>query len=88
MSISDNAIVTLFGTGFNFPFGDVVPRGGTITGVLQDGTDINLRFGRQTSTAHIVLAPAGTVPEPSAFALLALGALGLAGSAWKRKWAH
>ena len=67
----DQSIITVVGSGFNFPFGDVVPASGTLTGTLLDGTPIAVPFGR-ASTATITL-----VPEPSPALLLAVGLLAL-----------
>jgi hypothetical protein len=47
-------VLTVTGGPFNFPFGDLVPLSGTLSGTLSDGTTINTPFGRST-TARIVL---------------------------------
>jgi hypothetical protein len=62
----DTSYVTIWGSQFNYPDGPLVPSSGTLTGVLEDGTPINLDFGR-ASTATIFL------PEPSALAALGSG---------------
>ena len=63
-----NAVVTIFGNGFNLPFGDITATSGTLTGTLADGAPLNVNFGR-ASTATITL-----VPEPPEFVLLVAGA--------------
>ena len=62
----DDSVVQIFGSGFNFPLGDIVATSGTLTGTLADGTPINVNFGR-ASTATI------TLPEPSALTALGSG---------------
>ncbi len=68
----DDATITVHGSDFNLPLGNIVSTSGTLSGVLNDGTRIDVCFGR-ASTATITL-----VPEPStallpfsAFAVLA-----------------
>ena len=51
----DAATLTIFGSGFNFPLGDITAFSGTLTGVLANGTPINNEFGR-SSGARIILA--------------------------------
>ena len=62
----------IHGSDFNLPFGDITATSGTLTGILADGTPLNVDFGR-ASTATITL-----VPEPSTALLLAAGLVGLA----------
>jgi len=86
LSVSDNAVITLFGSGFNLPLGEVGPIFGTITGTLQDGTPIDFSFTRgEDGSGRIILAPAQVqvVPEPSGLALTGFGLFGLLASAWR-----
>ena len=73
IEVRDNATVTLFGEGFNYPmFEPISDVSGTITGVLSDGTSVEWDFLRDGSDANILL-----VPEPSSVVLLLLGIAGL-----------
>jgi hypothetical protein len=62
----NNAQVTIYGSGFNYPAGGVRDLTGTITGTLQDGETLNLSF-IQDRAGQIVLSQ---VPEPAAVSLL------------------
>ena len=74
----DESRMNLVGTGFNFPYGEIVPLLGVPTGELADRTPISIDFGR-ASTASIVLVPA--VPSPSPLGLSILVALLIASMA-------
>lgn len=56
----DTSEIIFSGYGFNYPDGDITAISGTLTGFLDDGTPINIEFGRAT-TATITL---NSVPEP------------------------
>ena len=71
IALNDSS-VTIFGTGFNLPLGDILGLQGTLTGTLADGSPLNVNFGR-ASSARITL-----VPDPSTALLLAAGLVGLA----------
>ena len=62
----NTAVITFFGSGFNFPFGDIVATSGILTGTLSDGTPLDVDFVRD---------PSGTItlPEPTALAALGSG---------------
>lgn len=64
--------ITVWGSGFNDPLGDIAAISGTPTGTLADGMALNIDFGR-ASRATITL-----VPEPTTALLLAFGLVGLA----------
>jgi hypothetical protein len=59
--------VNIYGSGFNYPLGPLVPNGGTLTGTLADGTPLNLTFSQYSGA--IVL-----VPEPEPVLLLGCAA--------------
>ena len=65
----DSSMIVLIGPYFNFPFGDITANSGTLTGILADGTALDVNFGR-SSTGTITLVPA---PEPSALTSLGFG---------------
>ena len=58
--------ITIIGSSFNFPFGDIIPTSGTLTGILADGTPLDVDFFRHSSAMI-------TLPEPSALAALGPG---------------
>ena len=39
----NTAVITFFGSGFNFPFGDIAATSGVLTGTLADGTPLAKR---------------------------------------------
>jgi DNA-binding beta-propeller fold protein YncE len=80
LSANDASIVTFVGSGFNYPYGEIPDRSGSLTGTLANGDPINVWFDVD-GDASIVLA----VPEPSSVALLATAAFGLVGYAWRRR---
>jgi hypothetical protein len=59
--------VNISGAAFNYGLGPVSTTSGTLTGVLDDGTPLNLSF-IQTGANEIVL-----IPEPSTWVLVGLG---------------
>lgn len=63
--------LTIFGTDFNFPLGDLVPLAGTLTGILSNGDPLNVNFGR-SSVGRITLVELLPIPEPSTGALIGL----------------
>jgi hypothetical protein len=64
----DNATISVYGGGFNFPLGPISALSGRLTGSLIDGSAIDWSFARGPG-ARIIL-----VPEPSAGILILLGA--------------
>jgi len=70
--ITGNSLVTIYGTGFNYPYGPIPDELGTLTGILLSGEVINWDFDI-TQPASIVL-----VPEPATLSLLLIGGVGLA----------
>jgi probable HAF family extracellular repeat protein len=73
---SHHSVVTISGTGFNYPYGEIPDMSGTLTGVLANGDPINASF-EIYDNASIVL-----VPEQAALVLLSIGAAGLV--SWAR----
>ncbi|HEY7088081.1 MAG TPA: hypothetical protein VH518_08335 [Tepidisphaeraceae bacterium] len=65
----DTAQILLYGSGFNYPFGAIPDLTGTITGILQNGQNVNLSF-QQGHAGQISL-----VPEPSTIGLAVLVSL-------------
>ena len=68
--------MTVYGTGFNYPYGPIPDDAGVLTGVLSNGQAINAEFNidkTYSENVSIVLA----MPEPSTFAMLATSAVGL-----------
>lgn len=77
-TISDEGVVTVHGTGFAIdgvpvPAGLVTATGGILTGTLESGEALHVRFSRLGPTARLVL-----VPEPLSVTLLGVGAAALA----------
>jgi len=56
--------MSIYGTGFNFAFGDIVPTTGTLVGTLADGAPIDVEF-RRASTAPITLIASEPAPSIS-----------------------
>ena len=79
LRVLDEATVTLFGTSFNHPFGDVAGQQGKLSGVLADGSPLDWNFHRDES------ATIRLVPEPSASSLLVGGIAGSLGSRRRRR---
>jgi len=69
IDVYDNSIVTIEGTGFNYPYGAITNSTGILTGTLANGDLINNHFYVHDN-ASIVL-----VPEPATLLLLGLGGL-------------
>jgi hypothetical protein len=75
IAATHNGVITIYGSGFNFPYGELPISSGILTGVLANGDPINnnfgiLRYGPGYDGASIVL-----VPEPATVLLLGLGAV-------------
>lgn len=71
----NDSVITIFGSEFNLPFGDIVAESGLLTGLLLDGTAIEADFLRFDATgSRIILAPA-PVPLPAAIWLFGSGAI-------------
>ena len=75
-----DGVITVFGAGFNYPYGPIPDSSGTLTGNLADGSPIDVSF-EIYDDASIVLA----VPEPASVVLLTAGAGGLLAFARRRK---
>lgn len=67
LDVHNHSVLTVRGTGFNYPYGTITESAGVLTGTLAAGEPFNNRFTIHDD-ASIVL-----VPEPSAFFLLGLG---------------
>ena len=65
----DDAVITLYGSNFNFPYGTITNSTGILTGTLSNGDLIDNRFYVHDN-ASIVL-----VPEPATLLLLGLGGI-------------
>jgi len=81
--------VTIFGTGFNFGYGDYGTgnwtNGTTLTGTLADGTAFDNHVDIHQSATVTLAAPVTAVPEPSSIAMFGIGALGLFGYGRRRR---
>ena len=69
--------VDIYGSGFNYKFGQISATSGNITGTLSDGTPINVAFDN-FGEGNIILSPTPT-PIPTAAYLFGSGLLGLLG---------
>jgi hypothetical protein len=68
--------MTIYGTGFNYPYGPIPDDAGVLTGVLASGQPINAEFNidkTYSEDVSIVLA----VQEPSTLVLLTTNAVGM-----------
>ena len=85
----NTSTVTIFGTGFNFGYGDYASGSDldwvTLTGTLADGMDIDNLVKIYDSATVTLAAPATAVPEPSSIAMFGIGALGLFGYSRRRR---
>jgi len=66
-----SSIITIAGSGFNYPYGEIPDSDGTLIGLLAGGDPINAPFSIY-GNASIML-----VPEPATLSLLALGGMAL-----------
>jgi len=66
-----DSTVKIYGTGFNYGYGSINDISGILTGILSDGTYLNISF-EQSYAGHIILS---SVPEPATLLLLGLGGL-------------
>jgi hypothetical protein len=75
---SDDSAITIYGDGFNYGFGAIPDRSGTLTGTLQSGHQISLTFDLDPvgpfASSTIVLVQTEIVPVPGA---VLLGMIGL-----------
>jgi hypothetical protein len=85
-----NSSMTIFGTEFNYPWGNIQPLSGTLIGTLVatedsggpgEGTPINIPFGR-ASTASIILAQPFPIPAFPGWAMGALSVLLIGSAGW------
>jgi len=63
--------ITVYGSGFNYDYGEIPVLTGILTGILADGSALNAGLGIDDN-AQIVLAP---VPEPASVVLLVMPAV-------------
>jgi hypothetical protein len=66
--------VDIFGSGFNYGYGQVGATSGTLIGTLADGTPIDVTFSN--NEGEIILSPTST-PLPAAAYLFASGLIGI-----------
>ena len=59
-TVIDTSVITIYGTGFNYPYGPILDVTGILTGTLLNGDPINNEF-RIYDNASIILA----IPEPA-----------------------
>jgi hypothetical protein len=69
-----NGTVKVMGTGFNLPYGPIAASSGILTGLLQDGSPLNVSFSQLHPGGIILVA----VPEPGVAAIGVLAVLCLA----------
>jgi hypothetical protein len=79
-SQSDTSMIVVFGSGFNYPFGEIVDPAGTLTGTLASGDPIAAVF-QINGGSSIVL-----VPEPSALTILLVACGLVAAGFYSRNW--
>jgi hypothetical protein len=80
LSVSPFGKLSIYGTNFNYAYGELPVDAGVLTGTLEDGTLIRDTF---TGGRNIYLV--APVPEPASLTLLAIGAAGLLGYVWRRR---
>ncbi len=73
LELTDIATALLFGRDFNFPLGDIAATSGTLTGILNDGSALNMAFTRgENATLRLV-------PEPGGLGVVLLGVWAVSG---------
>jgi hypothetical protein len=77
LTIDSYGVLTIAGSDFNFPLGDVTAETGTITGTLMDGSLFSVDFARLNTRTNAVPGKITLVPEPSTGALCAIGLVAL-----------
>jgi len=73
LSATHTSVITIYGTGFNYPYGEIPDASGRLTGTLANGDPLDTAFDIN-GDASVVLTP-----EPSALALLSLAVVALPG---------
>ncbi len=69
----DGASIVVHGTKFNYDYGIIPDNTGHLTGILSDGTPIDVGFSCSPNlNCDIILAP---IPEPATMAMLGLGSV-------------
>jgi hypothetical protein len=84
LEIAETSWITVYGTGFNYPYGPISDDAGVLTGVLSDGQPINAEFRIDRTFSEdvsVVLA----VPESSTLVLMTTSAVGLSVIARRRR---
>jgi len=76
LSVSPFGALSIYGTGFNYPDGELPVDTGTLTGFLSDGSPVSDPF---TGGERIFLNEAAPTPEPASLTLLGIGVAVIAG---------
>jgi hypothetical protein len=58
---SDTSMIAVYGSGFNFPFGEIVDPAGTLTGTLANGDPIAARFQINGGSSITIVPEPGTL---------------------------
>jgi len=83
LSVSPFGTLSIYGTGFDYPDGELPVDTGTLTGTLANGTPIDDSF---SGGMRIFLNEPGTIPTPEPATLIpfGIGIAIIAGYGWRR----
>ncbi len=75
IEVYESGVIEIYGTDFNYGYGELTELNGLLTGILATGEVLNSRFWRGDEEENILPGSIVLIPEPATVLLLGIGAV-------------